>query len=92
MLADNPLCEYCRAPLSFVASLDHRTPCAQGGRHQLANLAVVCLACQERKGLLLEEEYRQLLALVATWRPRSGSDLLARLRAGAVRYGRGRTA
>jgi 5-methylcytosine-specific restriction endonuclease McrA len=87
LLLDHSLCEYCRAVLSFQASLDHRTPISQGGRHELANLAVVCIPCQERKGLLLEDEYRQLLALVATWRPRSSSDLMARLRAGGgARY------
>jgi 5-methylcytosine-specific restriction endonuclease McrA len=89
LLAEHPLCEYCRTPLSFEASLDHRQPIAQGGRHELQNLAVVCLACQERKGLLLEEEYRELLTVAGTWRPRSSSDLLARLRAGGgARYGK----
>jgi 5-methylcytosine-specific restriction endonuclease McrA len=93
LLAEHPLCEYCRAPLSHAASLDHRTPISQGGKHILANLAVVCLPCQQRKGILLEEEYRALLALGATWRPRSQSDLLARLRAGGgKRYARRRTA
>jgi hypothetical protein len=35
--------------------------------------------------LLTAEEYRQLRALIATWPPRAGSDLLARLRAGGGR-------
>jgi hypothetical protein len=42
-------------------------------------------------GLLTGEEFSQLLALVRTWHPRAGSDVLGRLRAGgAGRYSRGR--
>ena len=91
LLAEHPLCAYCKMPVGWDVSLDHRTPISQGGQHLLANLAVVCLSCQQRKGIFLEEEYRALLALGATWRPRSQSDLLARLRAGGgKRYARRR--
>ena len=92
LLASSPCCAYCGMPVAWDASIDHKTPTSRGGKHCRANLVVCCRACQERKGLLSAEEFRQLLALIGSWAPRAGSDLLARLRAGGgKRYGRNRT-
>jgi hypothetical protein len=37
LLAENQACEYCRMPLSFAASIDHRHSIGRGGRHTLDN-------------------------------------------------------
>lgn len=87
LLAEHPLCEYCLLPLSFAASLDHRTPTARGGRHVLDNLAVVCDRCNRLKGQLTEGEFRELLTLLALLPPVARADLECRLIAGGKRYG-----
>ncbi|MHB1422799.1 MAG: HNH endonuclease [Gemmataceae bacterium] len=86
LLASNPLCAYCRAPLSFAASLDHRQPLARGGRHQLANLAVCCSRCNSLKGQLAESEFRELLGLLSRTHPAARTDIERRLLAGGKRY------
>lgn len=86
LLADNPLCDYCNAPLSFAASLDHRTPLARGGRHALDNLAVCCQRCNSVKGVLTEGEFRELLTLLALWQPAARTDVERRLLSGGRRY------
>jgi 5-methylcytosine-specific restriction endonuclease McrA len=86
LLADNPLCEYCRMPLSFAASLDHRTPIARGGRRSLDNLAVCCSRCNSLKGMFTESEFRELLMLLALLHPAARADLERRLVAGGTRY------
>jgi 5-methylcytosine-specific restriction endonuclease McrA len=77
-------------PVGWDFQVDHRTPIARGGRHQLDNLAVSCAPCNSAKGKLTEAEFRQLLALVRTWHPAAAEDLLRRLRQGGRAYGRGR--
>ncbi len=80
-------CGYCGTPLPPSAlTLDHRVPIARGGAFNLENLLPSCFVCNERKGCLTEEEYRQLLALLHRWHPKAGNDVLARLRAGGRRY------
>jgi 5-methylcytosine-specific restriction endonuclease McrA len=56
LLTDNPLCCYCRSPLSFESMLDHKTPTSRGGKHALANLAVCCRKCNTMKGLADEKD------------------------------------
>ena len=87
LLADHPQCGLLRGPLSFAASLDHRTPIARGGRHELANLAVCCERCNRLKGQLTEGEFRELLALLARTHPVARTDIERRLLAGGQRYG-----
>src|SRR5690242_3162452 len=87
LLAANPLCDYCRAPLSFAVQLDHRTPISRGGRHALANLAACCSRCNSMKGSLCESEFRELLTLLALLHPAARADLERRLLSGASRYG-----
>jgi 5-methylcytosine-specific restriction endonuclease McrA len=85
LIADHPLCEYCRAPVSFAVQVDHRTPIARGGRHQLVNLAICCSRCNALKGQLTEAEYRELLTWLAQ-HPRVAADLERRLLAGGALY------
>ncbi|HTU23129.1 MAG TPA: HNH endonuclease signature motif containing protein [Gemmataceae bacterium] len=85
-LADNPLCEYCRTPVSFAVQLDHRTPIGRGGKHSRDNLAVCCGRCNAIKGLLAEAEFRALLTLLASLHPAARQDVERRLVAGGKRY------
>ena len=91
LLADHPLCEYCRLPLSFAVSLDHRTPIGRGGRHAIDNLAVCCSRCNAMKGVLTEAEFREVLTLLALLHPTARADLERRLLAGGKRYERKRS-
>jgi 5-methylcytosine-specific restriction endonuclease McrA len=86
LLAAHPLCEYCRMPLAFDAQLDHRQPIARGGRHVLDNLAACCQRCNSIKGMLSEEEYREMLTLLALLHPLARQDVERRLIAGGSRY------
>jgi hypothetical protein len=84
---NSPTCSYCGCLLTAgTFTFDHAVPTCRWADYSLGNLAVCCLLCQERKGLLTADEYRQLLALVHSWHPRAGADLLGWLRHGARRY------
>jgi 5-methylcytosine-specific restriction endonuclease McrA len=84
------LCHYCNLPMSLAFSFDHKTPIARGGKHSAGNLALCCQPCNQRKGRLSCEEYRQLLALVACWSPAAQEDIRRRLVAGGRLYARNR--
>jgi 5-methylcytosine-specific restriction endonuclease McrA len=86
LLEEHPLCEYCRLPVAWDVSLDHRQPINRGGRHQLANLAVCCSRCNAIKGQLAEAEFRQQLTLLASLHPTAAADLERRLLSGGKRY------
>lgn len=90
LLADTPLCDYCRLPVAWNASLDHRQPIARGGRHSLDNLAVCCERCNRMKGMLTESEFRELLMLLALLHPAARQDLERRLLSGGQQYARTR--
>jgi len=87
----SPCCAYCGAVLDAgLLSFDHQLPTCRVADYRLSNLVVCCTACNTAKGLLSAEEFRHLLALLRTWHPRAGNDVLGRLRAGGVRYARSR--
>jgi 5-methylcytosine-specific restriction endonuclease McrA len=90
LIAANTLCAYCRQPLAWDRSLDHKTPIGRGGRHVLDNLAVCCRHCNSLKGQLTEGEFVELLAMLARWHPTARADLERRLLSGGGRYGRAR--
>src|SRR4051794_16866890 len=54
-----PYCETCITPQNF--SSDHRIPTSRGGQHDIANIVICCLACNQRKGILTDTEYMDLL-------------------------------
>jgi 5-methylcytosine-specific restriction endonuclease McrA len=87
LLESSPCCNYCRLPVAWDVSLDHRTPTARGGRHALDNLAVCCERCNGLKGQLTEGEFHELLTSLALLHPAARADLERRLLAGGRRYG-----
>jgi hypothetical protein len=92
LLRGNPTCAFCRNVVPLEAlTIDHRTPITRGGRHLYENLAVVCQPCNLAKGVLDDEEFLQLRALLRSMHPRAYADVLARLRSGGARYARGRS-
>jgi 5-methylcytosine-specific restriction endonuclease McrA len=86
LLEAQPLCEYCRAPVSFAVTLDHADPISRGGKHALDNLAICCSRCNSMKGMLTEAEFRKLLTFLALLHPVARTDLERRLLAGTSRY------
>jgi len=61
-------CAYCgeTGPLQP----DHRVPLARGGSNAIENILPACRSCNQRKGLLSEDEFR---ARLARERPRQGN-------------------
>jgi 5-methylcytosine-specific restriction endonuclease McrA len=90
LLAEHPTCEYCRMPVGWDVSLDHRTPTARGGKHARDNLAVACRNCNALKGSANEAEFRALLTVLARMHPAGRADLERRLLHGGKRYAGGR--
>jgi 5-methylcytosine-specific restriction endonuclease McrA len=90
LLASSPCCAYCGLPVGWDVSLDHRLPIGRGGRHVLGNLALCCSRCNSLKGLLTEDEFRELLTFLALLHPTARQDLERRLLSGGQRYGRPR--
>jgi hypothetical protein len=87
LLRRNLCCRWCRCPLSYGdVTLDHVLPLSRGGRHALANLAVVCTRCNSLKGVLTGTEFEALLQLVGRWHPIARQDVERRLLAGGTRY------
>ncbi len=82
------LCVYCRMPVGFDFQFDHKRPVARGGAHALGNLVVACSRCNALKGKLTEDEFAELLALLARLHPAARQDVERRLIAGGVRYAR----
>jgi 5-methylcytosine-specific restriction endonuclease McrA len=54
-------CFYCKTPLDGSYHIDHKTPYARGGEHQLENFALACLQCNQEKHSKTLEEYREWL-------------------------------
>lgn len=80
----SPACGYCSVPLTPKNfAVDHRWPVSRGGTSAIFNLLPACRRCNETKGGMSEQEFRQLRALVTQWEDR-GRGLLARLRSTAV--------
>jgi 5-methylcytosine-specific restriction endonuclease McrA len=42
-------CFYCKCSLDASYHIDHKTPIASGGKHELANYALACLQCNQEK-------------------------------------------
>src|SRR5438876_637818 len=77
-------CEYCGTSLTIkTLSTDHCRPIARGGSHSHHNLVFCCERCNQCKGILEDDEYLALLALLARWPAEARTNMLARLRAGA---------
>jgi 5-methylcytosine-specific restriction endonuclease McrA len=84
--ADVVHCAYCGGLLDVPDWVfDHAVPPCRSGTYRLANLRLACRSCNESKGLLTADEFRELLQLLSGWHPRARADLLARLKAGGRR-------
>jgi 5-methylcytosine-specific restriction endonuclease McrA len=55
-------CYYCGTDVSDYYELEHKTPLQRGGQHVVDNLAKSCGYCNEHKGTMTEDEYREWLA------------------------------
>lgn len=57
MIDANGVCSYCGQ--NSKPSLDHKIPLSRGGKHEIKNIAVVCLKCNSRKGEKTLKEFRE---------------------------------
>jgi 5-methylcytosine-specific restriction endonuclease McrA len=55
------ICFYCKTPLDSSYHIDHQNPIGRGGHHELSNLALACLQCNQEKHNKTLEEYRRWL-------------------------------
>lgn len=56
----NDCCAYCGVFLTLrKRHIDHATPLARSGKHEIGNLVVCCLSCNSRKHTRTAEEYRE---------------------------------
>lgn len=52
-------CWYCHKPLVLEdATKDHLTPTARGGADTIDNIVPACIECNQRKGVMTEQEFR----------------------------------
>jgi hypothetical protein len=73
-------CKYCRkvCTLSEV-SADHETPLSRDGSSGLDNLGYPCQNCNQAKGSLTPEEFKNLLYFLEKYIPLGRRDVLGRL-------------
>ena len=64
--------------------IDHRTPISRGGSFGIENLAITTAQNNQRKGSLNESEFKRLLDFLTWFEPVAKTDVLTRLRRGAV--------
>lgn len=55
-------CFYCGHELTDKVHLDHRVPISRGGTDKLSNLVMTCAWCNQHKGVMSEEAWRDKLA------------------------------
>ncbi len=79
-------CIYCDKELSQDnISLDHNISIARGGSSKMDNLVLCCKDCNTAKGMLIGEEYIQLLKCISKWED-GGKYLLGRLKGASIFY------
>ena len=78
-------CEYTNELVKIAdIQIDHRTPISRGGSFGIENLAITTAQSNQRKGSLLQSEFLELLQLLDSFEPVAKTDVLTRLRRGAV--------
>lgn len=59
----SPRCHYCENPLTLkTTTKDHLTPLCRGGSNLIDNIVPCCLACNQAKGTMTEEEYWSMIS------------------------------
>lgn len=55
-------CEYCKEPLPpKMATADHATPRALGGRTERKNIKACCFDCNQAKGQMTADKFKQVI-------------------------------
>ena len=56
-------CAYCACEISFENSnIDHKTPTSRGGDNADWNVQMLCVGCNQKKGVMTDGEYRAYLS------------------------------
>jgi hypothetical protein len=80
-----PNCSFCAQTLSAgQVTLGHRVPIGRGGRFTFKNIEVSCRSCAVARGVLDDQEFRELLLVAAGWPKPVRNDFFQRLRAGTA--------
>ena len=58
---DDMRCYYCGIRLIGIYALEHKQPLAKGGPHELGNICLACMTCNEAKHVLTETEFKEWL-------------------------------
>ena len=78
-------CEYTNELVKIAdIQIDHRTPISRGGSFGVENLAITSGKTNQHKGSLIQSEFKELLSLLDSFDPVAKTDVLTRLRRGAV--------
>ena len=78
-------CEYTNELVKIAdIQIDHRTPISRGGSFGIENLAITSGKINQRKGSLDQYEFLALMCLINTFESAAKTDVLTRLRRGAV--------
>ena len=78
-------CEYTNELVKIAdIQIDHRTPIGRGGSFDVENLAITSGKINQRKGSLNQHEFLALMCLINTFESAAKTDVLTRLRRGAV--------
>ena len=63
-------CPYCGArKIMRTMDIDHMTPVVRGGSNDLKNLQVTCKPCNQRKGMMTDQEFRYRYQRLVPSRP-----------------------
>jgi 5-methylcytosine-specific restriction endonuclease McrA len=78
-------CEYTYELVKIAdIQIDHRAPISRGGSFGVENLAITSGKTNQHKGSLKVDEFDELLQLLDSFEPVAKTDVLTRLRRGAV--------
>lgn len=79
-------CYFTEEKLGRDFGVDHKIPVARGGSFMLDNLCITSMFINGAKGVMTEEEFKQLLKIISTWEDK-GKSLLVRLRSSNTMFG-----
>jgi 5-methylcytosine-specific restriction endonuclease McrA len=86
-MRNTPLCTYCGQPIKVREySVDRVLPKARGGLDELVNLQLVHETCNRMKGNFTDEEFRMILAWLATLPEGMAKELKRRLKASGFMF------
>jgi len=77
-------CPYCDTTMTAKKgntkiSYEHKKPIARGGKRTIENLQFTCTRCNRRKGILTDQEYKNLLNYLSSMKKEARKYILKQL-------------